>query len=64
MMLEALRIVHAQNYIHRDVRFSNILLLDGGDVLLNDWGSSTTTAANGMHQLLQGSPEPLCPPRT
>ena len=60
MILQTLKIVHASNIVHRDVRFSNILQLeDSGKVLLNDWGSSTE---GGVLQMVQGCPEPWCHP--
>ena len=60
MILETLKIIHASNIVHRDVRFSNIFQLDGGgNVLLNDWGSSTE---GGTLQMVQGCPEPWCHP--
>merc|ERR1711935_639399 len=41
----------------RDVRFANIFLLEDDQVLLNDWGASTTA---GSVQLLAGCPERFC----
>merc|ERR1712176_280867 len=56
-LLNTLQIVHNGNIIHRDVRFANIFLLEDDQVLLNDWGASTSA---GSLQLVAGCPPPFC----
>jgi Protein kinase domain len=61
MLLRTLKTVHEAKIVHRDVRFSNIFLVEDGRVLLNDWGSSIhyeplTRAA------VAGCPAPYCHP--
>ena len=36
-----LQTIHGSGIVHRDVRFANIFLIDGDEILLNDWGAST-----------------------
>ena len=57
MLLKTLKLVHSANVFHRDVRFSNIFMLENDGVLLNDWGSSVQ---GGVAQLVAGCPEPWC----
>merc|ERR1712151_160133 len=45
--------------IHRDVRPANFFLLEGDEVLLNDWGSA---ASVGTPVLIEGSPRDVCHP--
>lgn len=39
-VIQRLRSAHDAGIIHRDVRFSNMFVLEDGSVLLNDWGSA------------------------
>ena len=54
MLVATLQAVHGAGIVHRDVRFSNIFLLEDGSVLLNDWGSS---ARIGVLQEVAGCPD-------
>jgi hypothetical protein len=60
-LLETLKLIHAAGIVHRDVRFSNIFMLENGEVFLNDWGSSVP-GRDGAHQLVAGCPDRWCHP--
>eukprot|EP00300_Choanocystis_sp_HF-7_P036104 c5121_g1_i2.p1 GENE.c5121_g1_i2~~c5121_g1_i2.p1 ORF type:complete len:453 (+),score=61.61 c5121_g1_i2:396-1754(+) len=54
-LVETLEAIHSLNFVHWDVRFSNILQLNES-VLLNDWGSLVQA---GVETLVRGCPESL-----
>lgn len=58
-LLQTLKLIHAGGIVHRDVRPANFFLLEGDDVLLNDWGSA---APVGTPVPVEGSPEDVCHP--
>lgn len=59
-LLRTLQLIHERGLVHWDVRFSNIFYLPATeDVLLNDWGSSTS---RGQRVLVCGCPPPFCHP--
>ena len=59
-LLRTLEVIHGNGLVHWDVRFSNIFYLPTtGDILLNDWGSSTLL---GERTPVCGCPPPFCHP--
>lgn len=58
-LLNTLQVIHHGQLIHNDVRFANCFLLEDDNVLLNDWGSSST---RGIPVPVQGCPVQLCHP--
>ena len=49
----ALGIAHAAGLVHRDIKLGNILISDGGDVKVADFGIATALAANTEANLTQ-----------
>lgn len=58
-LLQTLKLIHSGGIVHRDVRPANFFLLEGNEILLNDWGSA---ASVGTPVLVEGSPEDVCHP--
>lgn len=60
---EALDYAHRQNVIHRDLKPANIILADGGQVKLMDFGIAKIMAREGAHRTLSimGTPSYMSP---
>jgi hypothetical protein len=55
-VVQRLKSAHSAGIIHRDVRFSNMFILEDGNALLNDWGSATSV---GEPVPVEGCPKPF-----
>lgn len=63
-VLEALRAAHLAGVLHRDVKPHNVLVAEGGRVVLTDFGLATITAvATDRTEPLLGSPHYIAPER-
>jgi serine/threonine protein kinase len=66
-VLSALAAANRVGVLHRDVKPSNVLVADGGRVVLTDFGSAILDATDGeitRTGLILGSPQYLAPERT
>ncbi|NGO12089.1 serine/threonine protein kinase [Streptomyces sp. HC44] len=64
-LAEALRRVHTAGVLHRDIKPGNVLLGQGGRVVLTDFGIAALQDAQGLTQagVIVGSPEYIPPER-
>lgn len=53
-LLDQLECAHRKRFIHCDVRPSNIIRFDNGEVKIADWGLSVTTEASGIVERKDG----------
>ena len=63
-LISAVSYMHSRDVAHRDIKPENILLSDGGDLKLADFGLAVLFAYNGEHKLCQtvcGSPPYMAP---
>lgn len=62
-VVEALRYLHSQNVIHRDIKLGNLFLDDKFSVKLGDFGLSTKVSANPaeLKKTLCGTPNYIAP---
>lgn len=63
-LISAVSYMHSRDVAHRDIKPENILLSEGGDLKLADFGLAVLFAYNGEHKLCQtvcGSPPYMAP---
>ena len=59
-LLDGLQYLHKRNILHRDIKCSNILLSDSGDIKLADFGCVKFKKSKVAIVVCPGQPLPVC----